>query len=443
MTKLQERKISIDLDKVYAFPEEIEFIHYREQILVVAVQSANWIVLTEKQLSFFKLLQEGKSIREALGAELLDLPEAQDVLLQIEARSLDSMKGWTREIPMGLHFYLTNACNLRCPHCYMYSGAVLENELSDEEILKTLRSFRACGGKRVVFSGGEVSLKKNLLEILQEAHNLGLDIEVLSNGTLWSEGMIKAVAPLVYSIQFSIDGFNEEENAKIRGKGNFDRVLRVVERFIEEGARVEIAVTPFYDGLLHTKIDGYVEFAKSLIAKYEGKPFRIKFSGDLFPGRELEVTPELKKDHQRLVELIYTKIYGDVLDTPFVEFHREGGCEHNCAYGNITVAANGELYLCPAMTEGMKPFANLRTDSWEDIVARTEKAKHLSHIDSLEPCRTCPIRYICGADCRIVYFEKLEQADLDINVPARRKCSRENKDYYYDLMLRTNRRIFR
>ena len=81
-----------------------------------------------------------------------------------------------------MHLYLTNACNLRCPHCYMSAGTVLEDELSKEEVELLLMEFASHGGNRLVLSGGEVCMRKDLIEIVKCAKKHNLNTSILTNG---------------------------------------------------------------------------------------------------------------------------------------------------------------------------------------------------------------------------------------------------------------------
>lgn len=49
----------IDPNKKYSFPTNISIVRYDSKIIVIAVDTGNWIVLeNEKQLEFFNLLKE-------------------------------------------------------------------------------------------------------------------------------------------------------------------------------------------------------------------------------------------------------------------------------------------------------------------------------------------------------------------------------------------------
>ena len=80
---------------------------------------------------------------------------------------------WKRK-PIHLTFFVTRRCNARCPYCFYLesespecgnSPENLDDELSLEEVQKMAPSF----GRLLwlAFSGGEIFLRKDLVEISQ------------------------------------------------------------------------------------------------------------------------------------------------------------------------------------------------------------------------------------------------------------------------------------
>lgn len=51
---------------------------------------------------------------------------------------------------------LTNACNLRCKHCYSCAGDALGNELTCDEIRTTLKDIYELGTFEIELGGGEL-----------------------------------------------------------------------------------------------------------------------------------------------------------------------------------------------------------------------------------------------------------------------------------------------
>ncbi len=138
---------SIPLDKIFALPSKMVNIRYANKILVVSPETANWIVLqNEEQLSFLNLLhnnQLGEALQHFSGSH----QNAQAVVTQIIARKFENKKVHFKHETGTMQFYLTNGCNMRCPHCYMFAGIKKNNELSTDEVYSVLEKFYNSGGK--------------------------------------------------------------------------------------------------------------------------------------------------------------------------------------------------------------------------------------------------------------------------------------------------------
>lgn len=91
----------------------------------------------------------------------------------------------------------------------------------------------------------------------------------------------------------------------------------------------------------------------------------------------------------------------------------------------------------------IESFGNLRDKSFEEIIQVIKKAKNISNVDNILPCKDCELKYICGGDCRIENFPKLAQSDImGLSTPPTRSCSKEIKEKFYNLMIETNEKIF-
>lgn len=99
------------------------------------------------------------------------------------------------------------------------------------------------GGVNVTFTGGEPLMNRDFETILIHSHQQGLTTTVLSNGILWTEESINKLSPYISEIQISIDGFDEQSNAKVRGAGHFDKIVANVIRFANAGIRTSVATT--------------------------------------------------------------------------------------------------------------------------------------------------------------------------------------------------------
>lgn len=441
MTRINK---SIDVHKKYVFPNELAIVNHKGVILVISTNTANWIVLrNEQQLHFFDLLRNhtiSGAIDRFDGTEM----DSRYVITQIEAKSFDKTDVISH-FTQRLHMYLTNACNLRCPHCYMFAGVKDERELSIEEVFYVLDCFRKSGGLAVTFSGGEICMRSDLFEIVKYAYDLGLEIQLMTNGVLWTDSLIERISPFVSNVQISIDGYSEEENMRIRGKGNFEKALETCDKFVKTCKSVQIAITPLFTENFENKSTEYANFGKNLIQKYNNYEFRVVFSGELLDGREIALSKEQKKLYKQYIDLIYRKCFGNITDASFIEARKKKEIKDSCSFGNLTISASGDVYFCGRIPF-LKKAANIRTDSFERIVHLSTIARKYSNINSLRPCNTCELKFICGGGCRIDYFPELTScADIEaLNIESvrPRQCSIKEKEYYYDLMIRTNEMIF-
>ena len=88
----------------------------------------------------------------------------------------------------------------------------------------------------------------------------------------------------------------------------------------------------------------------------------------------------------------------------------------------------------------MKSFGNIREISMDRMFELSNKAKEKSNINNVEPCKDCEVKYICGGDCRIKFFESLK--DCTSNEIPYRLCNDKIKNSVYEQMLRTHEYLF-
>lgn len=442
-------KYEIDIKKKYIMPADLRVVHYKNKILVIAPKFANWIVIDNpQQLSIFEYLRSGHSIGETLSVEAYSNKDVSSVVTQIEARQLCSkdVHNITDE-ERDLHIYLTNKCNMTCPHCYMYAGKANQNELSTEEIFSLLKNHKDIAkGTSVTLSGGEPTIRKDFDVIVEFAYKIGLEVKVLTNGTLFTFEQINKLAKWLYSVQISIDGFSEETNSQIRGKGNFDRALKTIDYFVNCGVNASVAIAPPMD-LLRVYRNEYVDFAKKLSEQYHTKPLSVRFAEELIPGREISPSRSFTNEYYNLVKSIQEQLYE--FDYELMNFVRKLNGDaiiNNCQFGKFAIASNGDVYLCARIGD-LSPIANVRNVSFDEILEITNAVEKNTHVRNLHPCNNCELCYICGGGCRIEEFP-----DVITDTPLRkvsqeceisRVCSAKIKEKFYDLMIRSNKYFYK
>lgn len=436
-----EKEISQDYR--FCFPAIIDYVNYGGKTLAIVREEGNWIVLNNaEQLCYFKALLS-ETIGGALSLTKCSEEDAKWVVTQLVVRHFEELVKYQELTPV-MQLYLTNSCNMQCPHCYMNAGKANENELSTQEVFDILSAYKQNGGVDVKLTGGEIALRPDLFDIIKFGAELGLHLELLTNGTLWTKETIEKVLPYITRVQISIDGYDEEENAKVRGKGNFQKALTAIDTFTKLGAKVHVAMTVYYSSELSKKTENYVAFARNLKEQYKDFNFDVVIATGLLPGRYGELSPKEAEEYTAITQTIYSHYQGcqSFVDSGFIGRHKAGVVLNNCSYGYPSIASNGDVFMCPIISV-LKPITNIRTTSLPKIMEMCNYAHKLSETSNLEPCNHCELKAICGGDCRIRFFESLKRDDvMNVTVPNQRMCSSEMKAKFYELMLKTNEEIF-
>lgn len=401
----------LDYDDILHFPEEIVVEKINDFYLVIAVQTANWIVLyNSRQIDFLNMLRSGKCVGDAI--ETVDSEEAMGdlkiVLAAIFARKFAGVNGEvTKEYLEGykmLNIYITNACNLKCKHCFMLSGKKLENELTLGDWMKVLTSFKENGGEFVTFSGGEPLMFKNFPQIISHAHDLGLKSTVLSNGLLWSDKLIHDLAPFIDEIQFSLDGVDEETNSMVRGSGHFEKVVDTIVKLANAGVKTSVATTFTYDNLNENTQTRYKNLVDLIKEKTSGKDVFFKLSKKLLPGRDVHFTAEENEKYSAIIKDIEKHVDENADYENFLAGHTANLVAINCGLGGISVSSDGNVYFCNRINE-MESFGNVTEKPMSFFMEKGKEIHLATSVENVIPCKDCELRYICDGGCRIDDFD--------------------------------------
>lgn len=401
----------LDYDDILHFPEEIVVEKINDFYLVIAVQTANWIVLyNSRQIDFLNMLRSGKCVGDVI--ETVDSEEAMGdlkiVLAAIFARKFAGVNGEvTKEYLEGykmLNIYITNACNLKCKHCFMLSGKKLENELTLEDWMKVLTSFKENGGEFVTFSGGEPLMFKKFPQIISHAHDLGLKSTVLSNGLLWSGKLIHDLALFIDEIQFSLDGVDEETNSMVRGSGHFEKVVDTIVKFANAGVKTSVATTFTYDNLNENTQTRYKNLVDLIKEKTSGKDVFFKLSKKLLPGRDVHFKAEENEKYSAIIKDIEKHVDENADYENFLAGHTANLVAINCGLGGISVSSDGNVYFCNRINE-MESFGNVTEKPMSFFMEKGKEIHLATSVENVIPCKDCELRYICDGGCRIDDFD--------------------------------------
>jgi MoaA/NifB/PqqE/SkfB family radical SAM enzyme len=204
--------------------------------------------------------------------------------------------------PLVAELFLTDNCNLKCVSCGCWRSQTTE-ELSTEEWRDVMRQLRAFGIQKLNFTGGEALIRRDAVDLLGYASELGFRrLHLNTNGIMLTRRKREAVLGAgVRSFNVSIDGRGALHD-EIRGrKGAFDRTLRHLEELIEETrgeAKIRMNFTVMRDNL-HGLLD--------VIALAQEKRVQLYLnlaSDQTFLFRHEEVEEQTRVDPEELAEVL-------------------------------------------------------------------------------------------------------------------------------------------
>jgi uncharacterized radical SAM superfamily Fe-S cluster-containing enzyme len=142
---------------------------------------------------------------------------------------------------------VTQRCQLHCPYCYAEDSKQKPNmkELTLDEYALLMSDPVAREAKQIVVSGGEPTLRSDIIEILKLFRSTGNTVSFVSNGVIQDFNLWKEISNYVDSIQISIDGPNAEIHERLRGEGNFAKAVSTL-KFLSETKlkHLHVAFTP-------------------------------------------------------------------------------------------------------------------------------------------------------------------------------------------------------
>ncbi len=151
--------------------------------------------------------------------------------------------GCADRLPRGIVYEATMRCNLHCEFCYVGDLLNIEGEWRQELPLDMLRrAFPPRAGLQVSLTGGEVFMRKDIMDVLSIFSDKGYVCGYLTtNGTIIDEARADALADLaargfLKHISVSIDGPGERHDVARGVKGTFERTAAGLKR-LQDAAR--------------------------------------------------------------------------------------------------------------------------------------------------------------------------------------------------------------
>lgn len=128
-----------------------------------------------------------------------------------------------------LYVQLHYRCNFTCDHCFHGDLLSAPGSYAPAEVGAMLRHFRdRYGLESVTFLGGEPLLYPDIAQVCQDARELGLGVEICTNGHYGFARQVIAIAPYLARLRVSLDGLAKTHD-RIRQRGSFASAMKTIE----------------------------------------------------------------------------------------------------------------------------------------------------------------------------------------------------------------------
>lgn len=315
--------------------------------------------------------------------ELLNIAESRERLL----RSLEAP--YAAPTVRCAKIKITARCNLKCQFC-QYWQMREPDELTTAEYCRVLDQLAAAGCVKVHFSGGEATLRKDVIQLLSHCSGLGMKANITTNGTLLNEERARAfVEAGTHSVSLSLDGPDARSHDALRGvPGAFERTLKGIRLLAKardkRGGKMKLRLNTVLTRHNYRRLPEIVELAEEL-GMTEIYPMPVDERGEEPENRlskkDVEyfntyIAPLALEARQRAgfstaPYLVYP--FGlseaDVTYSAKGQYARGYFKEKVCyvPWLHIFIAWNGDVFLCCMARGKTEPFGNVRRQSVMEV----------------------------------------------------------------------------
>jgi len=156
-----------------------------------------------------------------------------------------------------------SACNCRCVMCDIWKANSEKRELSAEELAGHVADIERLHVQRVMLTGGEPLLHRNLWTLCDRLRRSEIRITLVTTGLL-TELHAAEIARSVDTVVISLDGPREVHDAIRRVTGGFDKIARGVKALRSQATPPRLIARSVVQRQNHAVIDQTIAAARRL-----------------------------------------------------------------------------------------------------------------------------------------------------------------------------------
>ncbi|MFO0906393.1 MAG: radical SAM protein [Pirellulales bacterium] len=304
---------------------------------------------------------------------------------------------------------IISACNLKCEMCRYWQ--IARQELPLEVVRSVLDHAAQLGCLKVHLSGGEVTLHRHLVDVIRHGAELGMRINLTSNGVLVDKTRARAwIDAGLRGASFSLDGACAKTHDGVRGvPGAFKktvRAIRIVRREVERrDSRLRIRVNNVLSARNLDELPALIRLAGELGA-VDVVPMPIdgvkvprptveqiqRFNDEIVPQ-----TVALRRQYRMPIDAGRLYPYGrtrDELEQAAQGRYAQGHYDRSLCYApyfHTFISHDGDVYACCMTRERMRSLGNVKQQTLSDIFLGPsyQQFREGMRMSRLPVCATC------------------------------------------------------
>jgi uncharacterized protein len=399
------------------------------QLLFNPIGRGGIVVVNELAHHVFRCFQQSATRLDVEANAPIASSDVQKVLNRLSHHDLIHPTGYPPQLEFNggkmltAWLHVTNACNLRCPYCYVNkSSEAMDEPVGHAAVEAIVRSAVTHGfpAIKLKYAGGEASLNHHLMlrihayaQKLAARAGLTLHATVLSNGVAISPALISALKAEGIRIMISLDGVGNRHDVQrpfVNGKPSFRFVEKTIAQLLEQTYPPHLSIT-----VTNRNADGLAEVVRFALER------DLTFSINFFRDNDCAARfRDLRYEEQtmiaslleafKVVEEFLPKwsVLGTILDRGQLLEPRQRACGVGQDY--VVIDQQGRIAKCHMEIE--TTLGDVFSDDPLQLVRRDQLTVLNPPVEEKEGCRDCTWRYWCSGGCAVATFKATGRYDI-------------------------------
>jgi radical SAM protein with 4Fe4S-binding SPASM domain len=287
---------------------------------------------------------------------------------------------------LSMEIEFSRECNFRCAYCYVENRTAAAGEMSRREIKDAILQAKELGARKIIILGGEPSIYPHLVEMLRFLGELGLEIEMFTNGAGITDELAGVLAEERVRVVVKMNSRDAAIQDHLAGKkGAFAIIAQALERLRRAGYPSKELFLAASTVICRQNIAELVDLWQWLRSQRIEPYFEILTpQANALKNRWLDVgTAEVRDLFIRLAALDREQFGREWEPQPPLVGNRCMRHQVSCV-----VTAQGDVMPCVGVTI---PLGNIRRGRLADILKNSEVVRNLKNYrETIKgPCASC------------------------------------------------------